>query len=270
MHFLSLSYPKLTHPYSTSFLPSLRIPALPCTPPRLPSPSSRWVALCGTFYYAHTNEATSLLKTTTTTTHPHPHQVDQPNFRPSPGSRANPSASPSPVNALVQAWRERFELVCVRHLQGLTASGPGLAAGQGLGPSAHEHVEDDSSTSMALGIGIFNEDNDEGAGDECGWLAVPAVARRVRWEEENAGMFAKALLAEPVVLCGLLKLSDALAVVLGYSLSMQGLAQRPGLGQGLGSSNGGGSNMGEGKAVGRIPHSLLLSLASLARSVLKA
>ena len=260
--------------FSCTFCRSLilNLPTL-TPPPPCPPPSSRWVALCGTFYYAHTNEATSLLKTTTTT-HPHPHHphqvtVDQSNLRPSPGSRANPSASPSPVNALVQAWRERFELVCVRHLQGL-ASGPGLAAaGQGLGPSAQEHVENDSGTGMALGIGVFNEDNDEGAGDECGWLAVPAVARRVRWEEENAGMFAKALLAEPVVLCGLLKLSDALAVVLGYSLSMQGLAQRPGLGQGLGSSNGGRSSMGEGKAAGRIPHSLLLSLASLARSVLK-
>ena len=193
----------------------------------------------------------------------------------------------------MNAWRDRFEQVCHRHRQGL-APGQGFAPGQGLGSDPQGYHDEDSSsgTALGMGVGVFNEDNDEGAGDECGWLAVPSVARRVRWEGEHAGVFAMALLAEPVVLCGLLKLSDALAGVLacsvhsqatqglGQGLASQGLA--PGLGQGhqhssprpipsftATASNGGGNNMTGGKA-SRIPHPLLLSLASLARSVLKA
>ena len=293
----SLSFPlsiTFSHP-AVSYTPLLFLPLallLSLSRPFLPS---RWVALCGTFYYAHTNESTSPLKAAAAAAQPHHNRLDMvyklsPSPRPTSSSSSSfsdsSSSSPSSLVSLVNAWRERFEQVCRRHQQGL-APGTGFAPGQGLGSSHEGYDEGESGSGVGMGLGVFNEDNDEGAGDECGWLAVPSVARRVRWEGEHAGVFAKALLAEPVVLSGLLKLSNALALVLDYSISppstqalQQGLGQ--GLGQGLKPSpppqhvppsatttgSGGGNNIRAGKA-NRIPHPLLLSLASLARTVLK-
>jgi hypothetical protein len=192
----------------------------------------QWLALAGTFYWAHTAEADG---------------------RPSPARAVS-------LGGIGTAGPVAAALAAAAHAATTTGAGANAGAGDGKknvdvrgligtwtaqfhSAAARAAAADARAQAAAAAaqseeqLAVF-EHSAEDVG--CGLLADVDVAKRVRWEWARAGAFAAAALAEPPLLTGLLALGDLLATLL---------------------------RLGTGAREGRLPRPLLSALATAARTL---